>query len=141
MSDDPAERLRRSNEITIHAVLEIGQSDEVEALTAVMGDVVRLPVRLEWIDAPSRPRGAGSEIRPKDAAPGGGAPGNDAPDGGAPAPRSPSAAPAPDIRPALDGSGDPVSSRPGQLRGGSGGAIAPIPSRPRRHRARFIFES
>lgn len=145
MSDDPAERLRQSNQVSIPAVLEIGDSDEATTLTAMMSDVAQIPVRIEWGPARAQRRGTGAgTIRAAEGA-GPGGQSQASPDRaldtrradvGSPFTSAPaSAAPGPDSsEAALPGSDRAHPAGPGR-------AIAPIASRPRRYRARFIAEN
>ncbi len=57
MSDDPAERLRQSNQISIPGVLDVGDSDDAAEMTAMMSEVVQIPVRVEWVAGISCNRG------------------------------------------------------------------------------------
>ena len=64
MSDDPAERLRQSNQISIPGVLDVGDSDDAAEMTAMMSEVVQIPVRVEWVAGRSSSQMAQAPARP-----------------------------------------------------------------------------
>ena len=64
MSDDPAERLRQSNQISIPGVLDVGDSDDAAEMTAMMSEVVQIPVRVEWVAGISSSQMAQAPARP-----------------------------------------------------------------------------
>jgi hypothetical protein len=81
MSNDPAERLRQSNEVTITAVLELDGSDGAASTMAMMSDPVRIPVRLEWTSGGSGGGGSAPVSRRRQLAPAAAPVAHDRPDG------------------------------------------------------------